>query len=139
MFIFLKLVHMAALIMAGGAMIGSVLLMRQLMANPGPPPPIVRNVMKVLGPLGLVAIILLWLSGIGMAYMKYDGLDIGNWFSAKLVGATIVLVCVVTMSVIAIRAEKAGVPPDMQLMHKISLVSRGGLALALLSAVMQFQ
>lgn len=138
-FTILKLIHMAALLMAGGAMVGSGLLMRQLIANPGPPPPMVRSVMKVLGPLGLAAVILLWLSGLGMAYNKYGGLAIGPWFYAKLVGATVVLLCVVAMSVIAFRAEKAGVPPDLKLMHKISIASRGGLALALISAVIQFQ
>lgn len=139
LYVIIKLVHFSALLMAGGAVIGSGLLMKQVMANPGPPPPMVQNTMKILGMIGLAAIILLWLSGLGLAYGEYGGLAIGRWFDAKLFGAAIVLVCVIAMRVISTRAARAGVPPDMKLLKTLSMVSRGGLALAIVAAVVQFR
>lgn len=138
MMIFLKLVHMVALFMGGGAVIGNGLLLRQLMANPGPPPAMVRTVMKALGMVGLAAIVLLWLSGLGIAYYKYGGLALGGWFYAKLVGATIVLVAVVMVTRIGMAAEKTGTPPDLQVMKRLAMIGRAGFALALIGAVVTF-
>lgn len=138
MIIALKLIHMAALFMAGGAVIGNGLLLHQLIANPGPPPPMVRNVMKVLSLTGLAAIVLLWLSGLGMAYGRYGTLAIGNWFYIKLIGATIALVAVLMMTRLGMNAEKSGTPPDLNALKRLAMIGRGGFALALIGAVVAF-
>lgn len=138
MLIALKLIHMAALFMAGGAVIGNGLFLRQLVANPGPPPPMVRSVMKTLGMMGLAAIVLLWLSGLGMAYIRWGGLDIGGWFYAKLVGATIVLIVVLMLTRLGMNAEKSGTPPDLNTMKRLAMIARGGFVLALVGAVVAF-
>jgi hypothetical protein len=138
MLIFLKLIHMAALFLGGGAVIGNGLLLQQLMANPGPPPPMVRSVMKQLSKFGLAAIILLWLSGLGMVYYKYGTFELGNWFYAKLIGATIVLGAVLMLTRVASQAEKAGTPPNFQTMKLLAMTGRLGFALALIGAVVTF-
>ena len=138
MMIFLKLVHLSALFLGGGAVIGNGLLLSQLMANPGPPPPMVRSVMKLLSKIGLAAIILLWLSGLGMVYSKYFTFALGNWFYVKLVGATIVLGAVLMLTRVAMQAEKAGTPPDFQTMKRLAMAGRLGFALALIGAVVTF-
>lgn len=138
MLIALKLIHMVALFMAGGSVIGNGLLLRQVMANPGPPPPMVRSVMKVLGLTGLAAIVLLWLTGLGMALGVHGSLGLGGWFYAKLAGATVALLTVVLLARISVRAEKSGTPPDLQAMKRLAMAGRAGFALALIGAVVTF-
>ncbi len=138
MIIFFKLIHMAALFMGGGAVIGNGLLLRQLIANPGPPPPQVRTVMKALSMIGLAAVLLLWLSGLGLVYYKFGTFALGNWFYVKLVGATIVLGAVLMLTRTGLRAEKSGTPPDLQVMKKLAIAGRAGFALALVGAVVAF-
>ena len=138
MLISLKLVHMAALLMGGAALIGSGLMLRQLAANPGPPPPIVRGLMGSFGLIGLAAIILLWLSGLGLAFNIYGTLAIGGWFYAKLVGATAVLAASIMLRMTAMAAQRTGTPPDPARMKKLTMLARAGLALALITAVVEF-
>lgn len=139
MIIFLKLIHFTALLMGGAALIGNGLIVRQLAANPGPPPPMVRSLMGAFGLVGLTAIVLLWLSGLSMVYSIYGTLAIGPWFYAKLVGATAVLAASIMLRMTVLAAQRAGTPPDPARVKALTMLARGGLALALVSAVFQFR
>jgi hypothetical protein len=138
MIILLKLIHFSALLMGGAALIGNGLIARQLAANPGPPPPMVRSLMGALGLSGLFAIILLWLSGLGMAFQLHGTLALGAWFYAKLLGATAVLVASITLRMTVVAAQRTGTPPDPGRMKVLTMLARGGLALALVGAVVVF-
>ena len=87
----LKFLHYLALFLAGGLGVANGLLAKaHQMAGEPPAPPVQQTMMK-LARLGLVAIILLWVTGIGLSYLIYSGFAVGWAFHMKLLGATILL------------------------------------------------
>ena len=138
MLITLKIIHMLGLFAGGAAAIGNGLLLKKVIASGGPPPPMVAQTMGIIGKIGFAAIILLWLSGIGMLVLSYDTMAMGWTFWVKLVGATAVLVPVSMMTAIAVNAEKSGTPPDLARMKALSSIARGGVAIAIIFGVVAF-
>ncbi len=138
LFAILKIIHMFALYVGGAAGIGNGLLTAKVMKADQPPPPYVGQVMGMIGKMGFVAIVLLWLTGIAMVAMT-GGWAALNWaFWVKLVGATLVLAAASMMTLIGIKAEKAGVPPDLKKIKSISRLAHVGLPLAVIFAVIAF-
>ena len=136
MFELMKIVHFLALMGGGAAMIGNGLLMKKVMQAAGPPPDMVSATMKVIGMIGLVSILLLWITGVVMTAQLGVGLD---WeFAAKLIGATLVLGSVSAMSILSARAAKAGGPPDFAKMKMLASVARIGVLIAIIFAVTLF-
>lgn len=138
LFALLKIIHMFGLYVGGAAGIGNGLLTAKILKSDQPPPPYVGQVMGLIGKMGFVAIILLWVTGIWMVLIT-GGLAGLNWaFWVKLLGATLVLIAASSMTVIAAKAEKAGTPPDLKKIKSISRLAHVGLPLAVIFAVIAF-
>ena len=73
----LKFLHYLALFLAGGLGVANGLLAKahQMAGEPLAPP--VLQTMTKLARLGLVAIILLWITGIGLSHLIYSGFAVG--------------------------------------------------------------
>jgi hypothetical protein len=138
MIVVFKLIHFAALMMGGAALIGNGLIMRRMATEKGPPPPMVGGLLGTFGLVGFSAIILLWLSGLGLVWQLHGSFALGPWFALKLVGASVVLLGSVTLRVIAARAQREGRPPPASVMKNMTMVLRLALATALFGAVMAF-
>ena len=82
--------------------------------------------------LGWIAIILLWVSGIGLGYLIYGGLAMGWAFHMKLLGATILLGSISFLNVHLTSTSKVGAPPNPSVMKIIPMISRGAMFLVLL-------
>ena len=136
MFEFMKIVHMFALLGGGAVMIGNGILISKLLKNEGPPPPMVPATTKILAKIGLVSIILLWITGTVMTPQIGVGMSLG--FGLKLIGATMVLGASLVMAAISARAAKAGVPPNLRLLQRISRLAHVGVTLAIIFAVTVF-
>lgn len=136
MFETMKIIHMLSLFGGGAAGIGNAVLMAKVMRAEGPPPAYVRETMKNLGMTGLASIVLLWVTGIVMSAQ----LQIApNWeYWVKLIGAALVLGIVSTMSILAARAEKAGTPPPLPTIKKLSRIAQGGALVAVVFGVLAF-
>ena len=128
----LKFVHYLALFLAGGLGVANgVLAKSHQMAGLPPSPPVQQTMMK-LARLGLIAIILLWVSGIGLGYLIFGGLAMGWALHMKLVGATILLGSISFLNVHLTSTSKVGAPPNPSVMKIIPMISRGALVLVLL-------
>lgn len=138
MFETLKIIHMLALFGGGAAGIGNALLIRGVLASDGPPAPLAANTIRTLGRIGLASILLLWITGLWMGAIKYDGMPEGWAFWVKLVGATAVLLAVLLIASIAIRADRAGQPPDLHRIDRIEPVAGIGAVIATVFAVIAF-
>lgn len=138
LFAILKIIHMFGLYVGGAAGIGNGLLMAKVMKSDQPPPPYVGQVMGMIGKMGFVAIVLLWITGIGMMMLNGGIASVGLTFWVKLVGATLVLAAASMMTLIGIKAEKAGTPPDLKKIKSISRLAHVGLPLAVFFAVIAF-
>lgn len=140
MLFILKFIHIFALVFGAGSGITNGILASRIIGNPnpGPPPDMVVGLMKTMGKIGPVAMILLWLSGLGMAYVEYGTLAVGPLFYLKLAGATLALITVLYIARIAMQAEAAGVPPDLKRIKKLSHLVWLGVVTAVASAVVIF-
>lgn len=138
MLIVLKIIHMFSLFAGGAAGIGNGLLLKKVIESKAPPPPMVAQTMGIIGKIGFAAILLLWISGLGMMFLSYEVTALDWTYWVKLVGATLVLVPVSMMTAIAIRAERSGTPPDLKRMKSLSSVARIGLVIAIIFGVLAF-
>ena len=128
----LKFVHYLALFLAGGLGVANGLLAKAHQMAGQPPAPPVQQTMIKLAHLGLIAIILLWVSGIGLGYLIYGGLAMGWAFHMKLLGATILLVSISFLNFHLTSTSKVGAPPNPSVMKITPMISRGALVLVLL-------
>ena len=128
----LKFVHYLALFLAGGFGVANGLLAKAHQMAGQPPAPPVQQTMIKLAHLGLIAIILLWVSGIGLGYLIYGGLAMGWAFHMKLLGATILLGSISFLNFHLTSTSKVGAPPNPSVMKITPMISRGALVLVLL-------
>ena len=128
----LKFIHYLGLFLAGGLGVANGLLTRAHQKAGHPPALPVQQTMMRLAHLGLVAVVLLWVTGFGLTHLVYDGFAMGWAFHMKLLGATILLGTISFLNIHLISRIKAGLPPDQSVMKIIPMVSRGALALVLL-------
>ena len=128
----LKFLHYLGLFLAGGLGVANGLLAKaHQMADQPPAPPVQQTMMK-LARLGLIAIILLWFTGIGLSYLIYSGFAVGWAFHMKLLGAIILLGSISFLNFHLISTSKIGAPPNPFVMKIVSMISRGALVLVLL-------
>ena len=130
--IILKFIHYLALFLAGGLGVANGLLTKAHQKAGQPPAMPVQHTMMKLAHLGLVAVVLLWVTGFGLTHLVYDGLAMGWAFHMKLLGATVLLGTISFLNIHLISRSKAGLPPDTSIMKIIPMVSRGALVLVLL-------
>jgi len=128
----LKFIHYLALFLAGGLGVANGLLAKAHEKAGQPLALPVQQTMMKLARLGLVAVILLWITGFGLTHLVYGGFDIGWAFHIKLLGATVLLGTISFLNVYLISRNKAGMPPDPSVMKIIPMISRGALVLVLL-------
>lgn len=136
----LKFVHIFALVFGAGSGITNGILASRIISNPnpGPPPEMVVGLMKTMGKIGPIAMILLWLSGLGMAYLEFGTLTVTPLFYLKLAGASLALVTVLYIARIAMQAEAAGTPPDLKKIKKLSHFVWAGVITAVICAIVIF-
>ena len=140
MFVTLKIIHFLALLLGGAATIAPGILQRARAraGEDGPPPPAMAIGLRVLGILGLVAILLLWITGLIMTNLGYDGAPLGIWFTIKLIAATVVLGISAALNLAAARAARSGTPPNPALAKSLTPILRGALLLAIVAAAVVF-
>ena len=92
--VLLKFFHYLALFLAGGLGVGAAIIQTAHRKAGTAPAPTVQTAMHMLARLGLVSIIILWGTGIWLAYSIYGGMGIGWAFHIKLLGATGLLLAI---------------------------------------------
>ena len=112
MLLVLKLVHFFALMLGSAASIGNTVLAGQLAARNEPPSAIIPAVMAIFGRMGVTAIVLLWLTGLGMSWLQYGTLWLGWLFALKLLAAAGVIVLGGLAGRMAAKARATRTPPD---------------------------
>jgi len=140
MFVALKALHFLALLLGGAGSITPAIAARVLKrtGHEGPPPRALALTLRLVGIGSLFAIILLWVTGLAMYVMSYQGADLGTWFLVKLAAATLILVISVAVNFMAAKAARVGTPPDARRMRRLGAYSRGLLILAIIAAVLTF-
>jgi hypothetical protein len=112
--VILKFFHFLSLFLAGGAGVANVLIGKEHQKAKEAPSAVVQRSMMKLARIGLVAMVLLWVTGIG------------------LLGATVLLAVIVFMNYYLPAMAKKAQAPDPMIMKVVPMVGRASMVLALL-------
>ena len=128
----LKFFHYLSLFLAGGLGVANALLVKTHQKAEMPPAPPVQHTMLTLARLGLVALVILWVTGIILTTKIYGSFNLGWAFHLKLLGASLLLLIICFLNIHLSQCAKKGVPPNPKLTKIVPMIARPSLALALI-------
>jgi uncharacterized membrane protein len=130
--IVLKVLHYVSLFLAGGLGVANVMLFKSHQKARLLPALPVQKTMMTLARLGLIAIAVLWITGIPLTHKVYGSFDLGWPFHLKLLGATSLLGSVAFLNLHLTKQSKDGNPPNPKIMRIVTPIARASLVLVLL-------
>ena len=129
--VLLKVAHYVSLFLAGGLGVANVMLFKNHQKAGMTPAPPVQKTMRTLARLGLIAIAILWITGIPLTYKVYGSFDLGWPFHLKLLGATSLIGAVAFLNLHLTKQSKDGNSPNPKVMKIIPLITRASLVIVL--------
>ena len=129
--IVLKVLHYMSLFLAGGLGVANVMLLKSHQKAGLLPALPVQKTMMTLARLGLIAIAVLWITGIPLTYKVYGSFDLGWPFHLKLLGAISLLGAVAFLNLHLIKQSRDGNPPNPKIMRIVTPIARASLVLVL--------
>ena len=130
--IVLKVLHYVSLFLAGGLGVANVMLFKNHQKAGLLPALPVQKTMMTLARLGLIAIAVLWITGIPLTYKVYGSFDLGWPFHLKLLGATSLLGSVAFLNLHLTKQSRDGNPPNPKIMRIVTPIARASLVFVLL-------
>ena len=136
--IVLKTLHYLAILFAGGVLVGGGLIQAVFTRANQVPDINVSKVLKILGYLGLGALIILWITGILLSNIIYGGFSINTSFTIKIVAAAILLIISFVVNIHVYNASKKNQPPSKSIMKIATMLGRGLIIIVLIGAAVAF-
>ena len=136
--IFLKFIHYLAIVFSGGVLVGSGLIQSIYTKANQVPDLIVAKVLKILGYIGLAALIVLWITGILLTNLIYGGFSINLAFTIKIICAAILLILSFLVNIHVYNSSKNNQSPNKSIMKIATMSGRGLILVVLLSAAIAF-
>ena len=136
--VLLKTFHYLAILFAGGVLVGSGLI-QSVYAKANQVPDInASKVLKILGYLGLISIIILWITGIFLSNVLYGGFSINTAFTIKIIAAAFLLIISFIVNIHVYNASKNNQPPNKSIMKFSTMSARGLIIIVLFGAAIAF-
>ncbi|MDA8717431.1 hypothetical protein N9M78_05705 [Alphaproteobacteria bacterium] len=129
--VLLKVLHYLSLFLAGGLGVANAMLFKNHQKAGIPSAPPVQKTMMTLARLGLIAVVILWLTGIPLTYKVYGSFDLGWPFYLKLLGATSLIGAVAFLNLHLTKQAKDGNPPNPKVMKTVPPIARASLVVVL--------
>ena len=136
--IFLKFIHYLAIVFSGGVLVGSGLIQSIYTKANQVPDLIIAKVLKILGYIGLAALIVLWITGILLTNLIYGGFSINFAFTIKIICAAILLILSFLVNIHVYNSSKNNQSPNKSIMKIATMSGRGLILVVLLSAAIAF-
>ena len=136
--IVLKTLHYLAILFAGGVLVGGGLIQAVFTRANQVPDIYVSKVLKILGYLGLGALIILWITGTLLSNIIYGGFAINTAFTIKIVAAAILLIISFVVNIHVYNASKKNQPPNKSIMKIATMSGRGLIVIVLIGAAIAF-
>ena len=139
MFIFVcKFLHLISLFVAGGGGIGNAVIQSIYKKEGKIPEPHLAKSFRILAFISLIAVMMMWVTGIILVILIYGSFNLGWSFHVKLLGATLILLTGFFMNVHLKKCSQKQIPPNQQLMKYSASLARLGLVLAIAGAIWTF-
>ena len=136
--IVLKTFHYLAILFAGGVLVGGGLIQAVFTRANQVPDINVSKVLKILGYLGLGALIILWITGILLSNVIYGGFVINIAFTVKIIAAAFLLIISFLVNIHVYNSSKNNQSPNKSIMKIATMSGRGLILVVLLSAAIAF-
>ena len=134
----LKFLHFLAIFVAGGIGIGGAVIQSVHLKAKQAPTPLVGRSMQILGIMALGSLIILWITGLALHGIIYQGVNLGTAFTVKLIGASVLLVMSIIGNIHIHKSSKNKMPPNAKLMKPITTIGRIALVFVIAGAVVSF-
>ena len=136
--ILLKFLHYLAILFAGGVLVGGGLIQAIFTRANQVPDINVSKVLKILGYLGLSALIILWITGILLSNIIYGGFVINTAFTIKIIAAAFLLIISFIVNIHVYNSSKNNQPPSKSIMKIATMSGRGLIIVVLVGAAIAF-
>ena len=136
--IILKFIHYLAIVFSGGVLVGGGVIQSVFTKANQIPDLTTAKILKLLGYIGLVSLIILWISGIILSINLYGGFVINSAFTIKLIAAVILLGLSVFVNLHVFNSSKNNLPPNKTVMKIATMSGRGLLIIVLITAAIAF-
>ena len=133
-----KFLHLFSLLLAGGGVIGTAVIQSIYKKEGKVPEPHLAKGFRILAFLSLLAIVIMWVTGIILTLVIYGSFSLGWAFHFKLLGATIILIVSLTINIHLKKSAQNQTPPDPNVMRYLASTGRLGFLLALGGAIWTF-
>ena len=134
----LKFIHYLAIVFSGGVLVGGGVI-QSVYAKANQIPDLnTAKILKLLGYIGLISLIVLWISGIVLSVNLYGGFIINSAFTIKIIAAGILLGLSTFVNFHVFNSSKNNLPPNKTIMKIATMSGRGLLIIVLISAAIAF-
>jgi uncharacterized membrane protein len=133
-----KFLHLISLFIAGGGGIGNTVIQSIYKKEGKIPEPHLAKSFRVLAFISLIAVVVMWVTGIILAILIYGSFNLGWSFHVKLLGATLILLTSLLINVHLKKCSQNQIPPNQTLMKYSASLARLGLILAIAGAIWTF-
>ena len=136
--IIIKFLHYLAIVFAGGVLVGGGVIQSVYTKANEVPNLHVSKILKLLGYIGLVSLIILWITGLLLSSIIYGGFSINSAFTIKIMAAAFLLGISIFVNLHVYNASKKQIPPNKKIMKIATMSGRGLLVVVLIGAAIAF-
>ena len=133
-----KFIHFLAIVFSGGVLVGGGVIQSVYTKSNQIPDLNTAKILKLLGYIGLISLIVLWISGIVLSINLYDGFIINSAFTIKIIAAGILLGLSSFVNFHVFNSSKNNLPPNKTIMKIATMSGRGLLVIVLITAAIAF-
>ena len=134
----LKFIHYLAIVFSGGILVGGGVIQSTYAKANLIPDLTTAKIMKLLGYIGLMSLIVLWISGIILSINLYGGFIINSAFTIKIIAAGFLLGLSAFVNFHVFNSSKNNFPPNKTIMKIATMSGRGLLVIVLIAAAISF-
>ena len=134
----LKFIHYLAIVFSGGVLVGGGVIQSVYAKENQNPDMTTANILKILGYIGLISLIVLWISGIVLSINLYGGFIINSAFTIKIIAAGFLLGLSAFINFHVFNSSKNNLPPNKTIMKIATMSGRVLLIIVLISAAIAF-
>ena len=136
--IIIKFLHYLAIVFAGGVLVGGGVIQSVYTKANEVPNLHVSKILKLLGYIGLASLIILWITGLLLSNILYNGFSINSAFTIKIIAAGFLLGISIFVNLHVYNASKRQIPPNKKIMKIATMSGRGLLVIVLIGAAIAF-
>jgi len=134
----LKFIHYLAIVFSGGVLVGAGVIQSVHTSVNQIPDLTTAKILRLLGYIGLLSLIILWISGIILSINLYGGFIINSSFTIKIIAAGILLGLSSFVNFHVYNSSKNNLPPNKTIMKIATMSGRGLLVVVLIFAAIAF-